>query len=144
MSKKFVLGIVLVAIVAATVGCGSTAKAPAAPSSAGNDVIASAFANRTSGVQVQSEGVVTSVLPDDNSGSRHQRFILQLANGQTLLMAHNIDIAPRLPALAVCDVVAFNGQYEWNSKGGTVHWTHRDPSGKHQAGWLRFKDQSYQ
>jgi len=41
-----------------------------------------------SGRQAQGSGTVTRVLPDDNDGSRHQRFILQLASGRTLLVAH--------------------------------------------------------
>lgn len=44
------------------------------------------------------EGVVDRALSDDNDGSRHQRFILRLASGQTLLIAHNIDISLRIQA----------------------------------------------
>ena len=35
-------------------------------------------------------------LPDDNKGTRHQRFILKLSSGQTLLVAHNIDLADKI------------------------------------------------
>jgi hypothetical protein len=105
-----------------------------APSDA---AIASAYQERRSGVQVAGQGVVVSVLPDDSAGGRHQRFVLRLASGQTLLFAHNIDVAPRLASLRRGDAVAFSGVYEWNSQGGVVHWTHHDPSGQHQAGWLK-------
>ncbi|MDO9108001.1 MAG: DUF3465 domain-containing protein [Coriobacteriia bacterium] len=37
------------------------------------------------------------------------RLILELASGKTLLMAHNIDIAPRIESLAAVDLVAFAG-----------------------------------
>jgi Protein of unknown function (DUF3465). len=50
-------------------------------------------------------------LPDDEQGSRHQRFILRLASGRTLLVAHNIDLAPRIDGLQVGDQVAFSGEY---------------------------------
>ncbi len=53
--------------------------------------------------QVTGGGVVDKILADDNDGGRHQRFILRLGSGQTLLVAHNIDIAPRLPSLAAGD-----------------------------------------
>lgn len=97
-----------------------------------------------SGTQVQATGVVTRILPDDDEGSRHQRFILQLPSGQTLLIAHNIDLAPRVDGLKEGDTVAFNGEFEWNSKGGVVHWTHHDPSGRHVAGWLKHQGQVVQ
>lgn len=83
---------------------------------------------------MQSEGVVVKVLPDDNHGSRHQKFLIELSSGQTILIAHNIDLASRISPITEGDVVAFNGEYEWNEKGGVVHWTHRDPNGRHEAG----------
>lgn len=107
-------------------------------------ILQQAFINRKSGLQVQDTGIVTRLLSDDLVGGRHQRFILRLSSGQTLLIAHNIDIAPRLIGLKVGESVAFYGQYEWNSQGGLVHWTHRDPSRKHITGWLKYKGKTYQ
>ena len=107
-------------------------------------VLANAFDQQRSGFQTHGEGVVVRVLSDDNDGSRHQRFILKLQSGQTLLVAHNIDVAPRVSSLREGDVVAFNGAYEWNSKGGVIHWTHHDPAGRQVAGWLRHNGQTYE
>ena len=84
------------------------------------------------------------ILPDDLDGSRHQKFILQLDTGQKLLIVHNIDLAERLPGLTLGDEVEFNGEYEWNPKGGLVHWTHHDPARSHLDGWLKYKGQYYQ
>jgi hypothetical protein len=100
--------------------------------------------NQASGSQIQGGGVVKRVLPDDNIGSRHQRFIVQLDSGQTLLIAHNIDVARRVEPLNTGDRLQFAGEYEWNEKGGVVHWTHHDPAGRHPAGWLRINGQTYQ
>lgn len=97
-----------------------------------------------SGQQVRGGGKVVRVLPDDNDGSRHQRFIVRLSSGRTLLIAHNIDLAPRVPSIRVGDTVSFNGEYEWNDKGGVIHWTHRDPQNRHQAGWIEHKGKRYQ
>jgi len=83
------------------------------------------------------------VLSDDNDGSRHQRFILRISPEQTVLVAHNIDLAPRVSALSVGDTVAFNGQYETNDRGGVLHWTHKDPQGRHQDGWLEHNGRRY-
>lgn len=103
-----------------------------------------AYQQRQSNVQVRGSAAVSRLLPDDNDGSRHQRFILQLSSGKTLLIAHNIDLAPRIPALQVGDVVEFYGEYEWNNLGGVVHWTHHDPGGRHVGGWLRHEGRTYQ
>ena len=105
--------------------------------------IAKAFRSRKSDLQVRARGVVIKILPDDTKGSRHQRFILRLSNGQTVLIAHNIDRAPRIPKLKTGDTVEFYGEYEWNEKGGVVHWTHRDPKGRHTGGWLKHKGKRY-
>ncbi|MBT8079143.1 MAG: DUF3465 domain-containing protein [Gammaproteobacteria bacterium] len=97
-----------------------------------------------SGQQVRGGGEIIAVLSDDNDGSRHQRFIVRLSSGRTLLIAHNIDLAPRVPSIRVGDTVSFNGEYEWNDKGGVIHWTHRDPQNRHQAGWIEHKGKRYQ
>lgn len=111
-------------------------------SRASDRLITEAFAQRRSDVQVESMGRVARVLPDDNEGSRHQRFILELASGHTVLIAHNIDLAPRVP-LEEGDTVEFEGEYEWNERGGVVHWTHHDPRGRHPGGWLRHEGRIY-
>jgi hypothetical protein len=105
---------------------------------------ASAFARRSSGLQLAGRGSVERMLPDDTDGSRHQRFILRLNSGQTLLISHNIDLAHRIDSLLEGDTVAFYGEYEWNPKGGVIHWTHHDPQGRHPAGWIRHDGQTYQ
>lgn len=111
--------------------------------SAPDDSISSAFASGTSNIQVEGEGTVVRVLPDDLDGARHQRFIVQLESGQTVLIAHNIDLAPRINGLEVGDGVNFNGEYVWNAKGGVIHWTHHDPQGRHVAGWVKHNGKTY-
>ncbi len=106
--------------------------------------IENAFANRIGKLQLAGQGTVVKLLADDNDGSRHQRFIIRLASGRTLLVAHNIELAPRIDSLRAGDAVAFYGEYEWNPKGGVIHWTHHDPQGRHPAGWIRHGGQTYQ
>lgn len=109
-----------------------------------DDSIGRAFRNHTSGIEVEGEGTVIRLLDDDVNGPRHQRFIVELASGQTLLMTHNIDLAPRLNGLKSGDSVRFKGEYVWNAKGGMVHWTHHDPQGRHVAGWIQHNGRTYQ
>ena len=106
--------------------------------------ILQAYQQQSSNVQVQAQGVVKAILPDDNQGSRHQKMILKLENGLTILIAHNIDLAPRIDGLRKGDTVEFYGEYEYSQKGGVIHWTHHDPQGKHINGWLKYQGKMYQ
>ncbi|MFO7303882.1 MAG: DUF3465 domain-containing protein [Gammaproteobacteria bacterium] len=144
--KKIVPVIVLAAASAFWFALYPDGLAPttSAPSSSAASSIEALFAQRQSDVQVRGEGVVVRILSDDNKGSRHQRFILKLASGHTLLIAHNIDLATRVEGLKVGDHVEFFGEYEWNERGGVIHWTHHDPKGRHVAGWLKHNGRIYQ
>lgn len=106
--------------------------------------IADAFQQRKSNIQVRSQGKVIAVLPDDKQGSRHQKFLLRLNNGISVLVAHNIDLAPRIPHIKKGDIVEFYGEYEYTAKGGVIHWTHHDPQKRHIGGWLKHEGQIYQ
>ncbi|RLZ09322.1 DUF3465 domain-containing protein [Acinetobacter sp. 2JN-4] len=106
--------------------------------------IMQAFQQQRSKLQVRSQGTVKAILSDDNDGSRHQRMILELDNGLTVLIAHNIDLAPRIEGLQKGEIVEFYGVYEYNNKGGVIHWTHHDPRRKHIDGWLKYKGSMYQ
>lgn len=103
-----------------------------------------AYKSQKSDIQVKGSGTVIRILKDDNQGSRHQKFILKLSSGQTVLIAHNIDLAPRINSISKGDHVLFYGEYEWNNKGGVVHWTHRDHNGRHMGGWLKHNGNTYQ
>jgi hypothetical protein len=95
------------------------------------------------GTWIEESGLVRRLIPDDNNGARHQRFILDLRNGQTVLMAHNLDLAERVP-VGLGDRIRFRGMYEWNERGGLVHWTHHDPLGIEDGGFIRYRSKSYE
>ncbi len=109
-----------------------------------NQDISTAYLNKESDVQVSGSGEVVKILPDDNVRSRHQKFIVKLSDSSTVLIAHNIDLAPRIDTLEKGDFVKFHGEYEWNDRGGVVHWTHHDPRGKHPGGWIEFDGTRYE
>lgn len=102
-----------------------------------------AFANGQSDLVVEAAGRVIKVLPDDHDGDRHQRFILKTSRGQTVLIAHNIDLAPRVP-VREGDTVRFKGEYEWSEQGGVIHWTHHDPQGWREGGWIEHAGKTYE
>jgi len=109
-----------------------------------DDPLLTAFSARHSKVQIESEGIVERILADDHDGSRHQRFILRGPSGTTVLVAHNIDLAPRVPGLEPGAPIRFNGEYEWNQRGGVIHWTHRAPRNDHAHGWLEYQGRRYE
>ncbi|MET0355329.1 MAG: DUF3465 domain-containing protein [Cellvibrio sp.] len=106
--------------------------------------VASAYVQRMEDVQLQDHGRVIKVLPDDRKGSKHQRFIVRTTEDISVLIAHNIDLAPRVKNIQQGDTVEFYGEYVWNEKGGVVHWTHHDPDGSHVGGWLKHNGVVYQ
>ena len=79
---------------------------------------------------------------DDDEDARHQRFVVELRGGQTLLVANNLELSRRVP-LGLGDRIRFRGLYEWNDFGGLVHWTHRDPLGDEGGGWIRHRRDCY-
>ncbi len=122
-----------------------TAKAQ--KSSCENNVIVNAYKHKQSDTQVKGCAVVIKVLPDDTKGHKHQKMIVKLTDvspKRTVLIAHNIDLAPRVKDLTEGDEIRFYGEYEYNDRGGVVHWTHRDPAGRHQDGWIEKQGKRYQ
>jgi hypothetical protein len=122
---------------------GHAASVPSpAPPASGTDPVLAAFRARQSDVQVETAATVMRVLKDDNKGSRHERFLIRVADTLTVLVAHNIDLAPNVPLLAG-DSVRLRGEYEWDERGGVIHWTHRDPRGRHAGGWIMHEGRRY-
>jgi len=144
MKRIHIAAVVVCALIWTACGSAVQTSGQNGDTAGGDSPIGRAFKNRTSNVQVEGEGVVTRLLADDLSGSTHQRFIVRLKSGQTVLIAHNIDIAPRVAGLQKGDGIRFYGEYVWNEKGGMVHWTHHDPEGRHAAGWLKHRGRTYQ
>ena len=93
---------------------------------------------------VQGSGIVKKVLKDDTKGSKHQKILLKVSDNITILIAHNIDLAPRVADVKAGDAVAYKGEYIYTPKGGTVHWTHKDPRNHHEAGYLKHNGNTYE
>jgi len=104
------------------------------------------FGKHHTGSWIEASGIVMRLLlddeDDDNDGERHQRLIVDLKNGQTLLIAHNIELAERVP-VGIGDRIRFRGVYEWNDLGGLVHWTHHDPLAIEDGGFISYRSRSY-
>src|SRR5205823_3859295 len=94
-------------------------------------------------VEVTIQAPVLKMLPDDTEGLTHERFLLKLSNGSTILVAHDTGMAPRVP-LQAGDIVRIHGEYIWNERGGVIHWTHHTDTPRHEGGWIFFNGQVYQ
>jgi hypothetical protein len=108
-----------------------------APARADNAAIAADFAAHRSNGEVTAEGTVVRLLPDQSGpGGRHERFIVDLAGQHlTVEIEHNVSIGSRVP-VEIGDQVVVHGEYVWNAQGGLIHFTHHDPQGTHEAGYI--------
>jgi hypothetical protein len=121
-----------------------TAGAQAANAPVEVDVAQQAFQSRARGRIITVIGTVERLLADDRDGSPHQRFIIRTPGGLSLLIAHNLDLAPRLEGLRPGELLTVLGEYEWNEQGGVMHWTHDDPQGQHTPGYIEWRGRRYQ
>ncbi len=93
--------------------------------------------------EVTVEARVCQLLSDDTQGLPHQRFLIHLNNGSTVLVAHDTKLAPHVP-VSQGDLVRIHGEYIWNGRGGVLHWTHHSLNGRHEAGWIDYNGLRYQ
>ncbi len=102
------------------------------------------YKNKTSKKMIQLTGTVIKLLSDDLIEPRHQKFIIKTSTKMSLLVTHNIDLAPRINSINEGDEVLIYGQYEWNDKGGLLHWTHHDPKKRRAGGWIIHNGKKYE
>ena len=122
-------------------GAGSGQSSPA--QSIDQSQLLQAQAARARKVELMFSARVKKILPDDTKGLPHQRLLLDVENGSTVLLAHDIKYAPKVP-VQVGDVIVVKGEYVWNRKGGVVHWTHRSDTPRHEGGYIEFSGQRYE
>ncbi|HET9846955.1 MAG TPA: DUF3465 domain-containing protein [Candidatus Dormibacteraeota bacterium] len=125
--------------------CGAASSPPAVASRTPDDAaVVADFQGHRSNVEVTADGTIIRLLPDRSSSTgMHEQFIIRLsAQDLTIEVEHNFSIAPRVPA-QVGDHVIVHGEYIWNSKGGLIHFTHHDPQGTHEGGYVVDQGKTY-
>lgn len=90
---------------------------------------------------------VLKVLADDREGARHQRLLVKVGedgrgNDFTVKVSHNLELAPRVP-ISEGEEFIVRGEFAWNDLGGAIHWTHHDPDGRREGGWIEFGGRRY-
>jgi len=129
--------IVLIALAAAA--CSSTAS-----DQPDNLAAIQAIQAHRSGQEVTVEGTVASA-PQFSRGptGRHEDFVLEVSSGtgeqQLIHVAHNVDIAPEVPLDEGMDIIV-HGELDIDRSGPVIHFTHHDPRGRHQPGFIRIKN----
>jgi hypothetical protein len=124
-------------------GCRSTTGKAVGPS-VSNDSQIVAFQNEhRMNTEVTGKVKVYKLLQEDDEGLKHERFLVMLSDGTTVLVAHSLDKAPSVP-VSPEDEIIIHGEYVWNQKGGVIHWTHHSDTPKHEGGWIDFKGRRYE
>jgi hypothetical protein len=123
------------------VAMASCSSATASPDDA---AIVRDYHNHSSNVEVTGDGTVVRVLPDRSGPSgTHEQFIIRLSSGDiTVEVEHNISIGRRVP-VKEGDHVLVHGEYIWNAEGGLIHFTHHDPQGTHEGGYVEDNGLTY-
>ena len=86
--------------------------------------------------------VVTRILPDDNSGLKHQKWFVRLSDGREIQAVYNSDMCPRVP-IQVGDTVSMGGMFLWLGHNGMIHWLHHDPRGNRPDGYVELNGTFY-
>jgi hypothetical protein len=85
---------------------------------------------------------VVEILPDDNSGLRHQKWKIRLSSGKDVLAVYNIDMGQKIP-MKIGDKMALAGQFKMTDIGPLIHWLHYDPRGTRPDGWVEINGVRY-
>lgn len=139
-----IIQIVIISLIAGLYWYLNHTKIPEPGSENQTDILKHYYQNQISKKMIKISGITTKLLADDNIKPRHQKFIIEVSGGMSLLITHNIDLAPRINSLNQGDLVEIYGQYEWNDRGGLLHWTHHDPKGKRAGGWIIHNNRKYE
>ena len=122
-----------------------------APSYTSLDQVQRACRSGAPYTEVTLSGYVTRVLGTRTTeGGTHEGFEFATAScapqnrpcaSAAIRVEDNTDITGPVP-LQRGDAVTLRGQYECND--GVIHWTHRDPRGRHEGGYIEVNGARYQ
>ncbi len=99
------------------------------------DRIMDAWGKRTSNILVEVEGRVALLMPVLEVKGRQQQFMVVLENGHRLVISHDLELSRSVP-VEVNNKIRVKGEYDWTYGGGHIHWTHSDPTGDREGGWI--------
>lgn len=119
---------------------------PSQNAPANNSAVYAAFLSGTSRVEVSAGGTVTRTLGTrvGRSGT-HEGFLVRMDGPRPLVVRveDNVDLTGPIP-VRVGEHVVVHGEYEYYPRGGVIHWTHHDPAGRHENGYVEIGGKRYQ
>lgn len=125
-------------------GCGGGATG----ADAGNAAVYDAWRAGRSQVEVTASGsVVRQLGTREGRSGAHEGFLLHLrgaaGRGLTVRVEDNVDLTGAIALTPGAEVVV-RGEYIFDARGGIIHYTHRDPRGRHAAGYIATGGKLYQ
>jgi hypothetical protein len=130
-----------IAMLAALSACG--AGHTQAPDDA---AVCALYAQRADKAEALASGSVAAILGTRRGPSgEHEGFLLRLDSGcaLTLRVETNVDLTGPVP-LTRGQHVLVKGEYIYDPRGGLLHWTHRDPRGRHVGGYVEAGGRLYE
>lgn len=117
-----------------------------APYGSGNATVCAAHTSRHSHIETDATGTISRLLHESHGRyGPHAQFLVRLDSScaLTVRVAANEAFTGRLP-LRVGEHVRVRGEYEYYRRGGVIHWTHRDPRGHHDNGFIELRGRLYE
>jgi hypothetical protein len=132
--------LVALGLVLALAGCGA-----GKPEQPDDGRICSLYAQGASHVEVLAEGTVVALMGTSSGRSGdHEGFLLKLNKQCDLLLRIEVNTSITGPVpLRPGESVEIKGEYDTDSTGGVIHWTHHDPEGRHVNGYLIAAGKTY-
>lgn len=130
---------------AAVLACGALLAACAAQTAPDDGAVCDAYQAGRSRVEVVAQGTITRVLGvAGGRTSPHEGFLMRLDSAcrVTVRVEANADFTGTFP-IAPGDRAVVKGEYEYYPIGGVIHWTHRDPRGRHEGGFVEVGGRTY-
>ena len=134
-------GVAILAVLAGCVDAGSNNHAVS-----GASLVCKFHDAHQSHQEVTVSGTIVRILGTrvGRSGT-HEGFLLKFESDcpLTVRIETNTDLTGPVP-ISAGEHVTLKGEYEYYPIGGVIHWTHHDPRGRHEGGYVEADGKIYQ